>query len=227
MSLIAPAPSLRACLDDEVNDWSVVMPVKPLAAAKSRLAGMSAPARVDLARAFTRDALAAVLATPAITRVIVVGDTVDASPDPRIHPVPDPTADLTHAIQLGLDIIPADRPAAVIVCDIPAVRADEVSLALAHGAHHPWSMVADLHGTGTTMLMGQRRQNIQPRFGVRSRAAHVALGATDLTELPVPGLRCDVDTEVDLWNAFRLGVGTHTLRIIENNGDENNGGPGH
>jgi 2-phospho-L-lactate guanylyltransferase len=200
-------------LDDTVNDWSVVMPVKPLAAAKSRLAGLSAPVRLDLARAFTQDAIAAALATPAITRVIVVGETDDAPVDPRIHLVPDPTADLTGAIHRGLAIIPADSPASVLVCDIPAVRSEDITAALSHAALHPWSLICDLHGTGTTMLIAHRRRDLQPRFGLRSRAAHVALGATDLTDVVAPGLRCDVDTEVDLWNALRLGVGSHTQTV--------------
>ncbi len=53
-----------------------------------------------------------------------------------------------------------------------------------------------------------------PRFGPRSRAAHAASGAVALEVGPVPGLRRDVDTEVDLWDAGRLGLGPATAELV-------------
>lgn len=191
------------------------MPVKPAQMAKSRLRSIAAPQRLELAQAFTQDALTAVLASPLVTRVIVVGDTAGAPDDDRVRSISDPHADLSTALDLGLNTIDQDHRAAVMVCDVPAVRPAEITMALTQGASHRWSMICDRAGTGTTMLMSLRRQDLQHRFGLRSRAAHVALGAIDLAHLPVPGLRCDVDTEVDLWDAQRLGVGTNTRALLD------------
>ena len=191
------------------------MPIKPVATAKSRLSTIAAPRRVQLARAFTRDALDAVLASPLVARVIVVGDTTDAPVDYRVRPLTEPRADLSHALEIGLDTLDAVQPVAIVVCDVPALRSAEITTALTEGSRYRWSMICDRNGTGTTMLMSPRRRDLQHRFGDRSRAAHVAMGAVDLTHLPVPGLRCDVDTEVDLWDAHRMGVGANTRALLD------------
>ncbi len=195
--------------------WTVVVPVKPAAMAKSRLRSIAAPQRLELAQAFTRDALTAVLASPLVAGVIVVGDTAGAPDDDRVRSISDPHADLSTALDLGLNAVDQDHRVAVVVCDLPAVRPEEITMALTSGASHHWSMICDRAGTGTTMLMSLRHHDLQHRFGHRSRAAHVALGAIDLAHLPVPGLRCDVDTEVDLWDAQRLGVGTNTRALLD------------
>jgi len=181
------------------------MPIKPVAIAKSRLSAIAAPQREQLARAFTRDALDAVLASPLVAHVIVVGDTTDV----------EPRADLGHALDIGLDTLDAEQPVAIVVCDIPALRPTEITTALTEGGRYRWSMICDRNGTGTTMLMSPRQRDLQHRFGHRSRAAHVAMGAADLAHLPVPGLRCDVDTEVDLWDAHRIGVGENTRALLD------------
>ncbi|THI95880.1 2-phospho-L-lactate guanylyltransferase, partial [Nocardioides sp.] len=56
------------------DGFVVLLPVKSPGTGKSRLAGLSDCERSRLAAAFARDALAACLATPAITRVVVVSD---------------------------------------------------------------------------------------------------------------------------------------------------------
>ena len=55
---------------DATSTWSVVFPVKVLAAAKSRLAA-GTPAPGELALAFFLDALAAAVATPRVGQVVV------------------------------------------------------------------------------------------------------------------------------------------------------------
>jgi 2-phospho-L-lactate guanylyltransferase len=52
-----------------------------------------------------------------------------------------------------------------------------------------------------------------PRFGGRSRAAHRAAGAVELMLEGIASVRRDVDTEVDLWDALRLGVGPRTKAV--------------
>src|ERR1022692_3871831 len=54
--------------------WSLVIPVKELARAKSRLTGLAGPRRAELALAMAADTVAAAAACPAIAEVIVVTD---------------------------------------------------------------------------------------------------------------------------------------------------------
>ena len=55
--------------------WTIVIPVKAPAAAKTRLAAAVPPAlRAELARAFALDTIAAAIAARSVSRIIVVGD---------------------------------------------------------------------------------------------------------------------------------------------------------
>src|SRR5215472_9690878 len=54
--------------------WSVLMPVKVLAEAKSRLAGLAGSRRAELALALASDTVTAVLGSDAAARVIVITD---------------------------------------------------------------------------------------------------------------------------------------------------------
>ena len=74
--------------------WSVVIPVKVLARAKSRLAGLTAGEREAVALAMAADTVAAALACPLVGTVVVVTD------DAAVR---------AEAGALGADVI-ADRP---------------------------------------------------------------------------------------------------------------------
>lgn len=208
--------------DDDPRQWTVVVPVKPGGMAKSRLSEFPAQQRSRFASAFALDALDAMLASEAVSRLIVVGGTDGegvlpmeyATSDERLHVTTDPGHGLTEAIDAGLALADPSEPVAIMVADLPALRAMEVTVALTAGAGHRFSLICDRVGTGSTMLMGRRRDDLHPHFGVRSRARHVAAGAVDLVDLDVPGLRCDVDTAVDLWDARRLGLGPHTHEVL-------------
>jgi len=54
--------------------WSLVIPVKVLARAKSRLAGLAGPAREELALAMAADTVSAAAACPVVAAVLVVTD---------------------------------------------------------------------------------------------------------------------------------------------------------
>ena len=63
--------------DNALTTWSVLIPVKVLAQAKSRLAGLSGLAgarRAELALALACDTVTAVLGSDAVARVIVITD---------------------------------------------------------------------------------------------------------------------------------------------------------
>jgi 2-phospho-L-lactate guanylyltransferase len=60
--------------------WTALLPVKVLARAKSRLAALAGDRRGDLALALASDTVAAVLACPEVTRVVVVTSDPVAGP---------------------------------------------------------------------------------------------------------------------------------------------------
>ena len=193
------------------DEWTIVVPVKGFAQAKSRFADAST--RDLLARAFATDLINAALRTPEVNSVIVVSD----DPDTRAfahalgaHALADSGAGLNAAIRAGAA---AHHPVAAVLGDLPCVRPADLSWALQQGAAFERSYIADASGTGTTILMCTRGV-LDPRFGVRSAAAHAVSGATRIDGAS-PALHRDVDSEVDLWDAARIGVGDATGAVLE------------
>lgn len=199
--------------------WAVVVPVKPLAAAKSRLAR---PDRAALALAMATDTVAAARAASA--EVVVVTDDPRAAAAvaaPGVLVVADePAAGLNPALAYGAGVAVGrwpDRGVAALSADLPALRPDELRRGLSAAAAHSRALVADAAGTGTVLLTARPGVVLRPSFGPGSRAAHVAAGAHDLTDdlgTSVAGLRRDVDTLDDLRTALTLGVGPATWRLI-------------
>ena len=202
-------------------EWIVVMPVKRLAGGKSRLSTRTAGERRDLALAFALDSVRAATGCDLVARVVVVTD------DDEVRAAAlglDATwvsegsrAELNAAIRHGVVQVRLGSPdaaVAVLAADLPALRSDELGKALALAAQQARAFVADAPGTGTTLLTALAGIDPDPHFGVRSRAAHAFSGAVALEPGSVPGLRRDVDTEVDLWDARRLGVGPATAHAL-------------
>lgn len=207
------------------SGWSVVLPVKSLARAKSRLAARPAAERTELARAFALDVLGICLATPAVHQLVVVTDDPSVAAPARAVGavvVADPPAEhgrsgLNGALRHGAALAIGRRPdlaVALLTADLPALRVQELSLALERAAGHQRAFVGDASGTGTTLLCTAKGIEPDPLFGVRSRAAHASAGAIELTGRELARLRCDVDTEVDLWLCAALGVGPHTSAVL-------------
>lgn len=204
---------------------SLVVPVKELARAKTRLAAASAAvpaadpraAHADLALALAADTLAAVLAS-AVPRLVVVtseprltaGEAGPVVGNPRVELVADPGRGLDAAIRAGTEHL-GTTPVGVLLADLPALRAAELddALAAARAAlrHAPAAFVADHTGEGTSLLVAG--PGFVPRFGPQSAAAHAAAGAVALTGA-WPGLRHDVDVPADLDEVRALGVGPAT-----------------
>lgn len=201
----------------ETPGWTVVLPVKGGADAKTRL---EHPARTALARAFALDAVTAVLACPAVAQVLVVTADDDVAAEHRAlgaRVVTDPGTGLLAALRAGTSAAPAHGPCALLLADLPALRPDDLALALsrcgallAGGADQV--VVPDADGTGTVLLAAARRELLRPAFGARSAAVHAA-HAHVLTAVP-DGLRRDVDTDAHLRAAVALGVGERTAAVL-------------
>ena len=197
--------------------WSLVLPLKPLARAKSRLA--AGPLRPELALAFARDTVAAALACPAVARVLVVTDDAAAA---RLLAaagavvVPDePGAGLNAALAHGAARaaeLAGGGPVAAMSADLPALRPEELERVLRAAEPRGRAFLADAHGVGTTLLTANGAE-LAPAFGGASRARHAASGAVELGLGEVPSVRLDVDTMEDLRAALELGVGRHTAEV--------------
>jgi 2-phospho-L-lactate guanylyltransferase len=188
--------------DNALITWSVLMPVKVLSEAKSRLAGLAGPRRGELALAVACDTVTAVMRTDQAARAIVITD--------------DPVA-ASVLRELGAQVIAAHSwPAsgtAALSADLPALRPAELARALSAAALWPNAFVADAAGDGTTLYTAAPGVAFRPAFGLASRARHAAGGAAELELTDIPGLRRDVDTPADLRGAVELGLGARTAPL--------------
>ena len=207
------------------QSWAVVVPVKRLELAKSRLS-VSPQLRRELALAVAVVSVAAWVATPSVVGVVVVTDDEMAAPAMRAlgaHVVPDePDAGLNPALAHGARAVLAAHPQACIVAlssDLPALTASALSAFLVRAGQVEAACVADAAGSGTTVLTARSERALAPAFGPGSRQRHREGGATDLTADADPRLRRDVDTTEDLADAFRLGCGPATVTVVAAHGE--------
>ncbi|WP_406480108.1 2-phospho-L-lactate guanylyltransferase [Streptomyces platensis] len=198
--------------------WSLVVPLKPLARAKSRLSRATGEEfRPQLALAFALDTVAAALACENVQDVAVVTD--DRLAAERLAAlgariVPDtPARGLNAALAHGASVVRARRPGtpvAALNADLPALRPAELELVLHSASLFPRAFLADAADIGTTLLTATSGRELEPAFGGASRARHLASGAQEITGPEAPSVRRDVDTGEDLLAALALGVGPHT-----------------
>jgi 2-phospho-L-lactate guanylyltransferase len=201
--------------------WSLVVPLKPLARAKSRLAETVGDGlRPGLALAFAQDTVTAALASPGVRDVVVVTDDPLAAAELSAlgaRAVPDaPAGGLNAALAHGARVTRSRRPGAAIAAlnaDLPALRAAELGRVLAAARAFPRAFLADAAGLGTTLLAAAPGAALAPAFGGRSRIRHRASGAAEILLAGVDSVRRDVDTADDLRAACALGVGPHTAAV--------------
>ena len=200
--------------------WSVLIPVKVLTQAKSRLADLAGPRRAELALAIACDTVTAVLACEAAAQVIVITD--DRSAGAALAGlgalvIPDEPRDgLNAALRHGAGHAAARWPGsgtAALSADLPALRPAEIGRALRAASAWPTAFVADAAGDGTTLYTALPGAAFRPAFGLASRARHAADGAAELDLQGVPGLRRDVDTAADLRGAAALGLGPYSAPL--------------
>jgi 2-phospho-L-lactate guanylyltransferase len=191
---------------------AVVIPVRTFEGAKSRLgAVLDAEERRDLVERLLLRTVAAALATPGVTDVVVV------SPDPLVlavataagaRPVTQRSRGLNPALQEARAGILEDR-LLVVPGDLPTVTAADLLAILTAGddAGTPSVVLApDRHGRGTNALLLTPPDVIDPAFGGDSRAAHAWLASSaEAAYVEVPDLLAlDIDTPDDLLLAETL-----------------------
>ncbi|MFF0145629.1 2-phospho-L-lactate guanylyltransferase [Amycolatopsis sulphurea] len=201
-------------------DVDLVVPLKHPREGKSRLRGtVAADRHAELVVALAQDTLAAVTSVTRVRRVLVV----TAEPDALsllaglgVELSVEPTgAGLNEALRHGARLLRADAPRGVVgalQADLPALRAGDLARALAE-AEGRRVVVADRHGTGSTLLLAAPGTPLDPHFGPGSAARHIESGAVPLTGA-LASLRSDVDTAEDLRHAAELGLGKHTAALL-------------
>lgn len=203
--------------------WSLVIPLKPLVRAKSRLAAAAGDGlRPSLALAFAQDTVAAALACAAVRDVVVVTDDARAAREltllgartVRDEPGAGLNAALAHGVRAARALRPT-APVAALNADLPALRPRELSRVLEYGHAFPRAFLPDAAEIGTTLLCAAPGVPLAPCFGGASRARHAASGAVEIPLLDVASVRQDVDTPDDLVAALSLGVGPHTRAATE------------
>ena len=209
-----------ADVTDSPHTWSLVIPVKVLARAKSRLIGLAGPARSALALAMAADTVSAAGACPAVGVVVVVTDDAEAAGVlGGLHAVivaDEPAAGLNPALAHGAAVAAAQWPAsgvAALAADLPALRPGELDRGLRAAARWPEAFVADAAGTGTTLYAARPAAAFRARFGAGSAGRYRRGGVMEVTLADVPSLRADVDTPDDLRQAASLGLGPRTAAL--------------
>ena len=207
-------------LDGDVPGWSVILPVKPLDSAKSRISGDRTDTQ-RLAIAFLEDAIAALLGSKSIADIVVV------TSDPHIahlseqagcRVVDDREAPgINAAVHLAALSCPPDHPVMVVVSDLPTLDPGTVDRITSLAGAHVRSFLPDADGRGTTIWCTTDPRSVQTAFGSDSAALHAASGAVDLAAAGGADLwrgRQDVDTREDLQRASTLGLGAHTRAVL-------------
>jgi 2-phospho-L-lactate guanylyltransferase len=201
--------------------WAVVVPVKELPVAKTRLA-LAPDERADLALAMARDVVAAALGCPAVDGVVVVTNDLRAAAAldlPGTRVVADTEdAGLNPALADGARLASGWWPRAGVAAlssDLPCARPADLAAALETAAAYERAVLADVRGDGTTLLTARPGVALDPRYGPSSRHAHVVSGAAALPPGRWPALERDVDTPADLDAALALGVGAFTQVVLE------------
>lgn len=205
----------------DAGRWTVVVPVKAWRSAKSRLAQLSEGQRLVLAQALARDTVETVLGTAGVLECVLVGERSTCSDmagsGARCVEIPD---------DLGLDAAllrgqaAADESASgvcLLVADLPLLSSASLRGALAVVPVAGHAVVRDTAGSGTTML-ASRARSLRPSFGTGSAGRHLATGATDLSDVVDPRLRCDLDEWADLADltpapGSRVDVWRRQLRV--------------
>ena len=203
------------------TSWVVVVPVKELHSAKSRLVDRIGDARANLALAMAGDVVAAALETRTVAGVLVVTNDLRAAASlealgARVVADVDDSG-LNDALSSGARLAGVIWPRSGVCAlssDLPCTDAATLALALSRAAEHPRAVLPDRRGDGTTLLTAGPGVGLEPRYGAASRSEHMQTGAQQIDPEGLERLRLDVDTPADLDAALALGVGLRTAAAV-------------
>jgi 2-phospho-L-lactate guanylyltransferase len=186
--------------------WALV-PVKPLAQAKSRLVpALSGPQRTGLLRAMLADVLSVLLRAESLAGIAVI--TADTELAALAHGfgavlIAEPQASgLNVAVAAGVAELRRRGVARVLVlpADIPLLRAAEVDNVVRAGAHEQRTLVVASHNLdGTNGLLVHLDDPPDFAFGPGSFQRHLRFSrGREAARMLAPSFELDIDTPGDL-----------------------------
>jgi len=205
---------------------AILIPVKDLARAKQRLAGMlPQDARTRLARAMLEDVFQSVAAVRSASTVFVVSSDAGALAAARARAwecLPETSQQSeSHSVDSASRICAARGVTALLrlPIDIPLVRSDDVEAVLAACPAAPGVVfVPSRSGDGTNALLRTPPDLFPSHFGPDSLRKHMEEArqcAADVRILGNPRLELDVDDEDDLRAlAAHAELGGHTAAAL-------------
>ena len=210
-------------MDDASRRWCLVMPVKRLAVAKTRLGPPYDGARGSLALAFALDTATAALACPLVAAVQVVTDDAEAARALEAAgadvTADEPDAGLNAALEHGAALAARRHPGTsvgTLAADLPGLRPAELGATLRAACGHGRSFVRDAAGTRHHDAAGPlgARTAADVRAGI-GRAARRAPAATRSWPRRCPRCTWTWTPPADLEAAVALGVGPATAQVLD------------
>lgn len=196
------------------GDLWAVLPVKPLAEGKSRLA-LPPAERIACNRFFFRHALDVLSRAMGADRVVVVSrdpEVLGASRRAGAHALPEKAdGDLNAALTAGAIVAARHGAGAVltIAADLPGLTADDIAhLVISRAEDGTIAIAPDVAGAGTNALL-MPPLAIPYRYGANSFWAHLEAaqaGGHGFAIVRTPGLAEDVDWPADLARAVARGM---------------------
>lgn len=203
--------------------WALV-PMRPLARAKSRLAStLSPPDRAALAEAMLVDVLEVAIGAPGIAGVLVV------TPDPCVAAIAgsagaqvlaDPAeGGLNAAVANGQHHLRMIGAAGMLVipADLPFITRGELDVVLAALAEAPVVVVPALRDGGTNLLGLRPVDALRTAYGPDSAARHAALArgaGLRVRTIMLAGAGHDVDIADDLEPDLGTGPAVRTRALV-------------
>jgi 2-phospho-L-lactate guanylyltransferase len=197
----------------------VLVPVKALDGAKSRLAVLGEETRRALVLAMLEDVLAAVRAAHDGPLLLLSSDSVydELAAHHRAQRIPDQASGFRSAVQhaLRLEEVRSTGAALVLPADLPQIMPDEVAALIEETRRAGVVLVPSADG-GTSALGLRPPDAIAVAYGPDSAAEHrrrAHAAGHPLSEPLLPRLDVDIDTPDDLHKVRDL-VGAATARVV-------------
>jgi 2-phospho-L-lactate/phosphoenolpyruvate guanylyltransferase len=202
-----------------------VLPVKPLAEAKTRLGpDFDAAARTAIARALLEDALALCTSASFLTWWVISrdADVLRLARDRGLQTIEEHGDGLNDAVTQAVAVITGAGAASMVVipADVPLAWAGDLQDLPDTGATSDTVVVPAARGGGTNALYLDPPGVLVPRFGPASLQAYLAAAeAAELrcSILSLPRLALDIDTvaDVDAYLARPKPASGATQRLLE------------
>jgi 2-phospho-L-lactate guanylyltransferase len=202
----------------------VIIPVKPLSRAKSRLSTVLSPEqRQHLAEQLMRHVLSVVKTVPQVNGTLVISRDNKALAIAReygAHTVQESGApELNNALMRATQVVRGWKGGAVLIlpADLPLLERDDVVQLVEQGRRNCSVVIAtDRNGDGTNAMLVRPPGLISYTYGVGSFDRHVAaareVGAT-VNVVHSPRLSLDIDLPDDLEQYYRLNGDSQPLYL--------------